>query len=68
MKKKKKWRVKYDYTIAGTIIVPADSAEQARKLVETMIMTGKLSSPSRKAEYNDCFHVGEEPEPIGEGE
>ena len=63
--KKKKWKVSYDYTTAGEIVVPADNAEQAQEIVEKMIISGKLGLPRRKDEYNNCFHVGDDPEPIG---
>lgn len=64
--KKKKWRVAYDFTTEGTIVVPADNAEQAKKIVETMIYTGKLGLPRRKEEENNCFHIGEEPEIVSD--
>lgn len=66
--KKKKWEVSYDYTTAGTIIVPAESAGQAQAIVEKMLHTGKLGTPRRKGEYNDSVNVGDDPKLIGESE
>lgn len=62
--KRKKWNVAYDYTIAGTIIVPADNAEDAMKIVEKMLHKEKLGAPRRKSEYNVSVNVGDDPELI----
>jgi hypothetical protein len=66
--KKKRWEVSYDDTIAGTIIVPADNAEDSMKIVEKMLHRGKLGLPRRKSEHNESVNVGDDPKLIGEGE
>lgn len=62
--KRKKWNVAYDYTIAGKIIVHADNAEDAMKIVEKMLYEGKLGAPRRQNEYNVSVNVGDDPELI----